>query len=141
MADAGELAEYVGSGQVSFTNTTGSLTFKQLHNIKAKIHTNFTVRQRTDSVMEKLKDLRDFQIEGDIWLTEPELVTWVAYTLQSNNNPPSNTFTVSFTADNTAASTVASPCFVADLEFIDDGQGYVNYHVRLESETGVVTAA
>ena len=141
MPDAGELAEYVGSGQITLTNTTGVLTFKQLHNVQAFIHTSYVTHQLTDSTMEKLKELRDFAIEADIWLTEPELVAWVAYTLQSNNNPPSNTFTISYTGDDTNATTLASPMFVADLNFIDNGEGYAIYHVRLESETGVVTAA
>ncbi len=141
MADAGELAEYVGSGQISLTKTTGSLVFKQLHNIQAHIHTTVTRRQRTDSILEKLKDLRDFWIDADIWLTEPELVTWVGYTVQTNNNPVSDTFTITYTADNTSSTTLADAMFVTDLDFIDNGEGYANYHIRLESEDGTVSAS
>jgi len=137
----GELAEFVNSGNVSLTNTTDADLVKQLHNVKAYIHTDVTKRQRTDSVLEKLKDLRDFAIEADIWLTEPELVLWVGYTVQTNNNPPSKTFTIPYTADNGNSTTLASSVFVSDLNYIDNGEGDVNYHVRLESETGSVTAA
>lgn len=137
----GELAEYVDSSNVSLTNTTDADLVKQLHNVKAFIHTDITKRQRTDSVMEKLKDLRDFAIEADIWLTEPEVVLWVGYTVQTNNNPPSKTWTISYTGDNGNSTTLASSCFLADLNYIDHGEGYVNYHVRLESESGSVTAA
>jgi len=93
------------------------------------------------SVLEKLKDLRDFHMEGDIWLTEPELVTWVGYTVQTNNNPVSDTFTITYTADNTNSTTIADAMFITDLNFIDDGDGYAIYHIRLESEDGTVTAA
>ena len=141
MADAGELAEFVGSGQTTLTKTTGTLVYKQLHSIQAHIHTDVTKRQRTDSVLEKLKDLRDFWIEGDIWLTEPELVTWVGYTVQTNNNPVSDTFTISYTGDDTNSTTLAGSMFITDLDFLDNGDGYDIYHVRLESEDGVVTAA
>jgi len=138
MADAGELTEYVNAGKVTITNSTDALTFKQLSNIRVFIETAVTKRQRTDSVLEKLVDLRDFAIEGEIYLTSPELVTWVGYTSQTNNKLPEKLFIVSFTDESGNPTTLSSDFILTRLNFIAPEKGYVIYSIRLESVAGVV---
>ena len=141
MADAGELAEFVDSGNVTLTDNQSGDVFKQLYNVRAMIDIAVTKHQRTDDVMEKLFDLRDFAIEADIYLTEPELVTWVALTAQTNNRMPNHTFTVTFTGDNSSATTLSGDFYLTQLHFMASEEGYANYHIRLESDVGDVFAA
>jgi len=138
MADAGEYAEFVDSGNVKITNDQSLDEFKQLFNIQIFIDTPMTKHQRTDSVLEKLFDLRDFAIEADIYLTEPELQTWVALTVQTDNKPPNRQYTVTFTGDNAAATTITGDFYLTQLHFISPEEGYSTYHIRLESDDGGV---
>lgn len=141
MADAGELNEYVNAGKVTITNSTDALTFKQLSNIRISIDTAVTKRQRTDSVLEKLVDLRDFIIEGEIYLTEPELVTWVGYTAQTNNKLPEKLFLVTFTDEQGNPTTISSDFILTRLQYVAPEKGYVIYTIRLDSVGGVVGSA
>ncbi|MDH3833828.1 MAG: hypothetical protein OES34_06670 [Nitrosopumilus sp.] len=92
-------------------------------------------------VWDKQFDLRDFAVEGQIWLTEPELVTWVGYTVQTTNRPPAKSWKVAFTGDNTAITSITGTMRVSNLTFVSEEEGYSWYNVRLESVDGAVAAA
>lgn len=136
---AGELTEYVDSGGVSLS--FNSTTYKQLHNLKVYVTADTTRRINSDSSIEKFTDPRDMTLEADIWLTTPELATWVNFTDQTNNKPTAYTGVVTFTGDGgtPAAPTITGSFFLRDLTYIDPGMGYVNYHIVLESDDGTVT--
>lgn len=139
MADAGEYAEFVDSGNVKLTNDQSGDEFKQLYNLQVFIDTAFTKRQWADNTLEKLFDLRDFAFEADIYLTEPELATWVTLTAQTDNKPANRQFTMTFTGDNSAATTITGDFYCTQLHFISPEEGYANYHIRMESDDGGVS--
>ena len=141
MADAGELGEYVDSGQVSLTNVTDNLVFKQMFDTRVNIWADITKHQLTSDNIDKLFDLRDFTIEADIWLTEPELVTFVAYTDQTDHLPVAKSWKVTYTGDDGAATTLTGTFRLSRLKPISPEEGYVNYHIVLESVDGVVADA
>jgi len=135
---AGELAEYVNSARCSLTNTTDSATFDQMRNVRVFITNDITKRRSTAGTLEKLFDLRDFAMEGEIWLTEPELVTWVGYTTQTNNNPISKSWQAAFVAENGNTTTISGTMRVSRLNFLIQQEGAALYDFRLESVDGSV---
>lgn len=141
MADAGEKVELVDSGGVMLTNATNSLDFKQLYNIEVDVFADVTKAQLTNSTLEKAFDLRDFKIDADIKLTEPEAITFVTYTDQTKNLPPSKSWTVTYTADNSNSTTQTGTFRLSRLKFLTPEEGYSWYHITLESVDGVVATA
>lgn len=141
MADAGEKAELVDSGNVMLTNATNSLDFKQMYNVEVNIEADVTKRQLTNSVLEKLFDLRDFTIDADIRLTEPESILFIGYTDQTKNLPIAKSWTVTYTGDDTNATTQTGTFRLSSLKFITPEEGYAWYHIRLESVEGAVASA
>lgn len=141
MVSAGELDEYVDSSGVKLENVTDALEFKQLHNIKHDVQVPTTIRQKTDDTLELLYDLRRFAIEGDVWLTEPEVVTWVALTVASNSRLPEKSWKITYTDEKTNATTLTGTMVLTQLVTIDPGVGSTNHHIRLESVDGAVVAA
>jgi len=141
MTDAGERDEIINGGKWSIINSTDALTFKQMRNVRLYIDTGVVKRQRTDSVLEKHFDLRDFAVEAEIWLTEPELVTWVGYTTQSNNLPPKKLFLITGTDEQGNGATMSSDFYLTKLHFIAPEEGFSWYEIRLESEGGVAGSA
>lgn len=133
--------ERVDTQNVSLTNTTDSETYLQLLNVMPSMTSQLTRRQRTDSIIENLWDLRVTAIEGDIILTTPEIATWVAYMLQANNVPPTKTWQLSYTPMTGAAKTLTITGQVSLLHLIDSGIGVATYHFRIESTTSTVTIA
>jgi hypothetical protein len=138
---AGELAEYVNSAKCSLNNVTDSLKFDQLRNVRIFITNDVTKRRTTARTLEKLFDLRDFAMEGEIWLTEPEVVIWVGYTAQTNNNPTSKSWNVTFVAENTDTTTITGTMRVSRLNFMVQEEGAALYDFRLESVDGAVAAS
>jgi hypothetical protein len=135
---AGELSEYVNSARCSLTNNTDSLTFDQMRNVRVFITNDVTKRRNTAGTLEKLFDLRDFAMEGEIWLTEPELVTWVGYTTQTNNSPVSKSWEAQFVAENGNTTTINGTMKVSRLNFLIQEEGAALYDFRLESVDGSV---
>jgi len=138
MVDAGELAEYVNAGNVSFTNVTDSQTYKQMYRAKVFITQDIITNQTISNILDKHFQLRDFAIEGDIWLTDPEIGAWILLTIQTNNLPPSKSFNIVFTADDGGTATLTGTFRVKDLIYDAPEEGDSNYHVRLESVDGAV---
>lgn len=141
MVDAGEWAERVDTQDVSLINVTDSLTFKQLLNVFPDISASLTRHQLTDDTIENLWDLRVTFIEGDIVLTTPEITTWVAFTLQTNNKPPVKTWRLSYKPISGATVTVDISGQVSVFRLIDTGRGVALYHFRIEATSSAVTVA
>jgi len=139
MVDAGELLEYVNAGNVSFTNVTDSQTYKQMYRVKADITQDVIKKQTISNTIDKQFELRDFAIEGDIWITDPEIAAWVLLTIQTNNLPPAKSFNIVFTADDGGTATITGTFRVKDLIYNVPEEGDSNYHVRLESVDGAVS--
>ncbi len=139
MADAGEINEVVDTQKVTLTNTTDSQTYKQCISIAVDIDTDMTRRQRTDSVFENLWDLRHAAIEADLLLTTPELAGLVALTAQTNNVPPTKTWTIAMTSVSGATVSIAGSAQLKTLQTRDTGRGMVVQHIRLEFTSTTVT--
>ena len=139
MVDVGELQEFVNSQHVALTNATAAETYKQMYNTIVDITSEVTIHQLTNSTLDKLFDIRDFAIEGDIMVTQPEIPTFVALTLQTDNLPPVNSWNISFTDELGNTSTLDSSFRLATLQYRIPDRGDANHHIRLESIDGVVT--
>ena len=138
MVDAGELNEFIDSGKVSLINATDSLTFKQLRRVRPSIAPlNVIPIQTISNTIDKHFDLRNFWIDAQIWLTEPEIATWIGYTTQTLNLPVSKSWQVTHTDDQGTTSTLSGTFRLASLVFSSEEEGYSVYDVRLESVDGV----
>ena len=139
MSAAGEESEFVNASRVRFTNATLGNFYKQIYNVSVFINAiNTTLRQLSNDTLEKLYDLRDFAIEGDIMVTEPEITTWVGLTVQTNNNPTAQSYQVAFTDENGNTTTLSGTFRLTQLNHNRVEEGAANYHIRLESIDGDV---
>lgn len=139
MSAAGERSEVVNSSRVRLTNNTASEFYKQMYNTVLFINSNVTIRQLSNDVLEKFFDLRDFALEADIIITEPEIPTWVTRTVQTSNNPPAESYSFDFTDKASNTTTLSGTFRLSQLNHNIPDRGLGNYHIRLESVDGVVT--
>lgn len=135
---AGELDELVNSGKVSLTNNTDAETYSQLRRVRVSIVSNVTKTQLINNTWDKQFDLRDFYIDAQIWLTEPEVATWVGWTVQTLSLPDAHSFQVAYETDQGAMTTLSGTFRLASLIYNSDEEGFVVYDVRLESIDGSV---
>jgi hypothetical protein len=141
MSVAGELDETVNQGKVLLINTTDSEDYKQLHRMRVSI-TQQVIRNYTMSnTVDKHFQPRDFVVEGDIWVTEPEVATWIARTVHTNNLPDFKGFQIQMTADNGDVTNITGTFRIRDIIYDVPEEGDTNYHVVLESINGVPTAS
>lgn len=139
MVDAGELAEFVDSGNVSLVNATDNLTFKQLRRVRPSVKANVIPKQTISNVLDNRFDLRNFWIDAQIWLTEPEITTWVGWTVQTLNLPDPHSWQVKFTGDDGTTSTLSGTFRLSDLSWNSEEEGYSVYDIKLVSVDGVPT--
>ena len=139
---AGVLSDYVDSGNVSLTNVSdGEEVFTQLRRVRVFTESDVSKSQLTDDTLEKHFDLRDYRIEGEIWLTNPEIGTWIGYTVQTNNLPPAKSWRVTWKADDGGTNTTTGTFRVSRLSFVSEEEGYSLYDFTLESIDGAVAVA
>ena len=138
---SGELLEYVNATNVSFTNVTDAQTYKQMYRVKVFITQDIIKKQTISNTIDKQFELRDFVIEGDIMITDPEIGVWILLTVQTNNLPPAKSFNIVFTADDGGTATITGTFRVKDLIYDVPEEGDSNYHVRLESVDGAVSVS
>ena len=86
MVEVGLPIDYIDTQDVTITNTTDSLTYKQATNVRFFIEAKLTRRQRTDDIFENLWDLVTPAIEADIMVTQPEIAALVTLMVQTNND-------------------------------------------------------
>jgi len=139
MVNAGELAELINAEDVTLTNQTDSLTFGQLFNITwgSKTPTNEHVNTSGTRDTTDLPDLAF--IEGDILITQPEITTFVGYRAKTAKALTAKNWDIGFTAFNTTTDTIRIVAKMVDLQFLGPEEGGAWFHIRLESETGLVT--
>lgn len=136
-----DTSKIVNSGDVILTNVTDAKVFKLLFNVQPFITTNVTTFQQTNSVLDKLVDIRDYALEADMLLDYSELATWVGYMVQTNNTPISKSFSVAFPDKNGNTTTLSSTFFVSSLTPSATDDRDANIHIRLESVDGVPTVS
>jgi len=133
---AGEDVEMVDSGNITLTNTTDSLTFGKLRNAKLHITSDVIKRQKMNNTLDKHFELRDLYITAQLYVTEPEIATWIGWTAQTLNLPDAHSFGLAQTGDNGTTSTISGTYRLKDLTFSHDEEGYAVYDIRLESVDG-----
>ena len=139
-SNAGERTELIDSGNIRLTNVTDNLHYNQLAQVHVTTVSDVTKRQRTDSTLDKFVDLRDMWVDGLIYLTEPEIVSFVALTVQTNNLPPARAWRIIYTADNGSSTQVDGSFYLTTFKFESEEEGYAIYRFHLESTNGVITA-
>jgi len=132
MGEVGLPVDYIDTQDVTITNSTDSLTYKQATNVRAYIKADLTRRQRTDSVFENLWDLRYSAYEVDVMVTQPEIAALVALTLQTNNQLPIKSWAIAMKDEGGTTTTITGNAQLATFEFIDVGIGAMKYNMRLE---------
>lgn len=141
MVNVGVPADYVDTQDVVVTNQTDSLTYDQVTNVRFFVDTPYTYRQRSDSVLELLSDLRRQAFEFDIMLTEPEVVALYDLTTPVNNIVPIKSWSIVMTDEGGSAATITGSGILAKLEFVDEGIGSMKYNLRIvfQTEAGAAT--
>jgi hypothetical protein len=132
MADVGVPVDFIDTQDITITNQTDSLTYKQATNLRTFIKGDLTRRQRTDSVFENLWDLRHIAYEADIMVTQPEIAALVTLTVQTNNQLPIKSWAITMSDEGGTSTTITLNAQLAKLEFIDEGIGAMKYNIRLE---------
>lgn len=141
MANAGEQTEVVNVTRASLTQSTDSLTFGQLFNMKMNISRAFKKVQTTDGNFKKFYSTGDNYVEGDILLTTPEMATLKNYTVLTNGDLPTKNWQLGFTDVSGAAVTVTMSAQLSTLQLIRQTEGGVLFHIRLELTTDTITVA
>ncbi len=139
MADVGLPIDYIDTQDVTITNQTDSLTYKQATNVRFYIEAKLTRRQRTDDIFENLWDLVTPAIESDIMVTQPEIAALVTLTAQTNNEPPIKSWAVAMSDEGGTTTTLSGTAQLAKFVFVDEGIGAMKYNIRLEFTESTVT--
>lgn len=126
-------ANFVDTQNVSLTNNTDVVTYTQATNIRWQTNPGkLTRRIRTDGVFENLWQPRMPSFEADIMVTEPQLAGLIALTLQSNNQLPIKSWSITMTDNSSNSTTITGSAQLSSFNFVDPGIGSTTYHIRLE---------
>ncbi len=139
MVEVGLPVDYIDTQDVTITNQTDSLTYKQATNVRFYIEAKLSRRQRTDDIFENLWDLVIPAIEADIMVTQPEIAALVALTAQTNNEPPIKSWAVAMSDEGASTTTLSGSAQLAKFVFVDEGIGSMKYNIRLEFTESAVT--
>ena len=139
MVNAGELAELCNSDDVTLTNQTNALTFGQLFNITWNSATPTQEKAHVDGSRDTTDQVDNLSIEGDIFITIPEITTLVSYRAKTGNALPTKNWDIGFVGDNAVSDTIRIVAKLTQLQFIAPEKGYSLFHIKLESEDGAIT--
>ena len=139
MVNAGELTELTNADKVELTNSTDSLDFGQLHDIRWSSRMPTHKRTRTDKKRNVYVGLPEITIEGDLWVTTPEITTLVSYHTLSNGDLPVKNWDLKTTAFDASTDTIRIAAKETGLDFVGPEQGLAVFHIVLTTTTGVIT--
>jgi hypothetical protein len=139
MVDAGEIAETVNAQKVELINTTDSLTFKQVFNLRFNISRPSRKRSKSDGSVDRLEGLGEHRIEADILTTIPEITTLVGLANLSSRVLPTKNWDIKFTGKDAATDTIRIAGKLTSLVFVRQEVGYSWYHIVIETEDDSVT--
>ena len=143
MVNAGELAEIVNADQTELRNVTDSLEYGQLYNIRWNSMVPQFPKKWSDGGRETLDGVRDVIIEGDILITEPEVLSLVTLNTPTGTPPqlPIKTWRFFMTARNLTTRQADISGKLVGLSFLAKDKGEAWFHVTVENTTETVTAA
>jgi len=141
MVNAGELTELINAVKVTLTNFTDTLDFGQLFNIRWRSFTPQNKKPRGDGTVEFLDGTPELSIEADIFLTTPEITTFIGYTKPTGTPPQLSlkNWDLKTTGFDAATDTIRILGKVNGLEMIAGETGDANVHLTITAADGVIT--
>ncbi len=141
MVNSGELVELINADQVTLTNATDSLDFGQLFNIGWNRDVPQIKKPRGDGTVEYLDGTAGITIEADIFLTTPEITTFLGYAIPTGTPPQLvlKNWDLITTGLDAATDTIRISGKLNGLRFIAGEDDLANYHITITSADGVIT--
>lgn len=98
-------------------------------------------KARTDGTRTLLDRTPEITIEADIWVTQPEITTFIGYNIPTGTPPQlvTKNWDVKFTALDNTQDTLRIVGKLNQLNFIAPENGGAWYHITITSTTGVIT--
>lgn len=141
MVNAGETTKLVNADKVTLTNFTDSLTFGQLYNLQWNGIVPQMKKAHIDGSRDSLDRTPEVVIQGDIFVTQPEITTWIGYNVPTGTPPQlvTKSWDLGFTAFDGAVDTIRIVGKVNGLQYMAPENDGSWYHVTITSTTGVIT--
>jgi len=139
MVKAGEEAELVNAQRYTLTNSTDSLTFDQMYNLRFNIARPIRKRTTTDGVVRTIEGSAENTIEADVLITTPEITTMVGYTQLSSGALPTKNWDVQTTDRTGTVDTLRFTGRVTGLSMIRQMVGGTWFHLTIQTTVEAVT--
>ncbi len=139
MVNTGSLTRLTNADRVELTNQTDSQDYGQLTNITWSSEFEQLPKVRTDGTQDSLDKRHNVIIEGDIWLTVPEITTFLGFHSQTALNLPSKNWDLKCTDITGVLDTVRIIGKLSGLKMEGAQKGHARFHVKITDTTGAIT--
>lgn len=140
MVDVGSADNWVDTQQARLTNTTDNLTYIQMTDSIQDIDSNVTRHHLTDDTVDNVFSLYMNSIEGNMWVTQPQVAALITLTVDVAGVRPKRIWTLELTDNSNNVITIA---FVAQLKIfriIRNNLGNVKVFIKLIANQTVSVA-
>lgn len=140
MVDVGSADNWVDTQQARLTNTTDGLTYIQMTDSIQDIDSNVTRHELTDDTVDNVFSLYMNSIEGNMWVTQPQVAALITLTQDVAGVRPKRIWTLELTDNSNNVITIA---FVAQLKIfriIRNNLGNVKVFIKLIANQTVSVA-
>lgn len=140
MVDVGSAANWVDTQQARLTNTTDGLTYIQMTDSIQDIDSNVTRHELTDDTVDNVFSLYMNSIEGNMWVTQPQVAALITLTEDVAGVRPKRIWSLELTDNSNNVITIA---FVAQLKIfriIRNNLGNVKVFIKLLANETVSVA-
>lgn len=139
MVNTGSLARLTNADRVELTNQTDAQDYGQVINLTWESTFDQRPKVRTDGTEDSLDLRHSIVIEGDIWLTVPEITTFLSHHSQTALNLPSKNWDLRCTDITGVLDTVRIVGKLSALKMLGAQKGHALFHVKITDTTGAIT--
>jgi len=134
MVDVGIQANFVDTQDAVLTNNTDGLTYRQLTDLIFDIDNNVTKHQLTDDTIDNVFSLRMTNLQGNMWVTNPEWAELLQLLTDVDGVRPTKGWDLTWTDQSNMSIMTAFHAQMKTLRPIDSGIGAVKLFFRLEGK-------
>ena len=135
MSAVGTKANFVDTQDVELRNVTDALIYRQVFNLYLDIDHDMDINYLRDSQVEKLFDLSNNAVEGDMLVTQPEIAALITLATPVLDQLPRREWRVTVTdqSGNSSQFTLSN-AVLRSFRLVDPGAGLTNWHFRIEGD-------
>lgn len=135
MSAVGTKANFVDTQDVELRNVTDALIYRQVFNLYYDIDHAMDINYLRDSQVEKLFDLSNIAVEGDMLVTQPEIAALITLSTPVLDQLPRRQWRVTVTdQSNNSTQFNLSNAVLRSFRMVDPGAGLANWHFRIEGD-------